>query len=61
MFIDTTWWIAHLPWIALGVVTGLFGFFFGFAAASVMAVSGGISQWEESQPQPKQQEQDGGK
>lgn len=51
--IDWSWWLSHLAWAFLGSVVG-------FMLASVLAVSGEISRWEETQtaqptqaPEPK--------
>lgn len=40
--IDWAWWLSHLAWAFLGSVVG-------FVLASVLAVSGEISRWEEAQ------------
>lgn len=44
--IDWAWWLSHLAWAFLGSVAG-------FVLASVLAVSGEISRWEEAQPEPE--------
>lgn len=47
--IDWAWWLSHLAWAFLGSVVG-------FMLASVLAVSGEISRWEEAQtaqPEPE--------
>lgn len=43
--IDWAWWLSHLAWAFLGSVAG-------FVLASILAVSGEISRWEEAQPEP---------
>ena len=56
--IDWAWWLSHLAWAFLGSVVG-------FVLASVLAVSGEISRWEEAQtaqptpaPEPATPERD---
>ena len=47
------WIILRGLWFALG---GCVGIMLGFLAASLMAVSGSISRWEETQPEPEPQD-----
>jgi len=48
--ITIDWFILRGIWFALG---GCVGIMLGFLAASLLAVSGSISQWEEAEPVPQ--------